>query len=68
MLMVCLGAIFLIIAVILTTIYIISYRNKNKKKHNFGVKKFKTSSVRLHSEWRIFAYLTTLEAIPEESD
>ena len=43
--MVCLGAIFLIIAVILTTIYIISYRNKNKKKHNFGVKKFKTSSV-----------------------
>jgi len=40
---ICCSAIFLIIALILTTLYVISYRQRQKKKHNFGIKKVKSS-------------------------
>ena len=40
---ICCVAIFLIIAVVLTTLYVISYRQRQKKKHNFGIKKVKSS-------------------------
>ena len=36
-------ALFLILAVALTTLYVISYRQRLKKKHNFGIKKAKSS-------------------------
>jgi len=36
-------ALFLILAVALTTLYVISYRQRQKKKHNFGIKKVKSS-------------------------
>merc|ERR1712241_1568290 len=31
------------VAILVTTVYIISYRQRQKKKHNFGIKKFKSS-------------------------
>ena len=40
---ICCVAIFLIIAVVLSTLYVISYRQRQKKKHNFGIKKVKSS-------------------------
>ena len=40
---ICCVAIFLIIAVVLTTLYVISYKQRQKKKHNFGIKKVKSS-------------------------
>jgi len=40
---ICCVAIFLIIAVVLTTLYVISYRQRQKKKHNFGIKKVNSS-------------------------
>ena len=45
-LLACLAIIFLFIALIITTLYL-SYRHRQRKKHNFGVgvKKFKNSSV-----------------------
>jgi len=36
-------ALFFILAVALTTLYVISYRQRQKKKHNFGIKKVKSS-------------------------
>merc|ERR1711963_205289 len=42
-LVVCCIAIFLIVVIILSTLYVISYRQKQKKKYNFGVKKPKNT-------------------------
>ena len=57
---ICCVAIFLIIAVVLTTLYVISYRQRQKKKHNFGIKKVKSSVCIIYKQCLLNTYAIIL--------
>ena len=55
---ICCVAIFLVIAVVLTTLYVISYRQRQKKKHNFGIKKVKSSVCMMRNIYKVVNILS----------
>ena len=57
-LIVCCIAIFLIVLIFLTTLCVISHRQKQKKKYNFGVKKTKNTVFVLIFLSFLFCYKT----------